>query len=98
MAANNNEKPLSDRLEDLETVHTHVEPDDLAALSTEHRNYLLQRHGTLELDPVPDMSDADPYNWTTAKVIVIEMYIFTYGLQLTPPRNAPILRLLLSTP
>jgi hypothetical protein len=33
------------------------------ALSFEHEQYLLQRHGTLDLDPVPQPEDADPYNW-----------------------------------
>ncbi|KAJ5768766.1 hypothetical protein N7520_003325 [Penicillium odoratum] len=37
--------------------------DRVAHLSEEHRQYLLARHGTLDLDPIPDMNDADPYNW-----------------------------------
>ncbi|KAJ6089289.1 hypothetical protein N7467_004505 [Penicillium canescens] len=37
--------------------------DQVAHLSEEHRQYLLVRHGTLDLDPLPDMNDADPYNW-----------------------------------
>ncbi|KAJ5827835.1 Major facilitator superfamily domain general substrate transporter [Penicillium robsamsonii] len=37
--------------------------DRVAHLSEEHRNYLLAKHGTLDLDPIPDMTDADPYNW-----------------------------------
>ncbi|KAA8651192.1 uncharacterized protein ATNIH1004_000070 [Aspergillus tanneri] len=28
-----------------------------------HREYLWQRHGTLDLDPIPSMDPADPYNW-----------------------------------
>ncbi|KAL4910339.1 hypothetical protein BDW74DRAFT_144897 [Aspergillus multicolor] len=38
---------------------------ELAAshLSEAHREYLLQRHGTLDLDPLPSASHADPYNW-----------------------------------
>ncbi|RDW70558.1 putative MFS multidrug transporter [Aspergillus mulundensis] len=32
-------------------------------LSEQHQAYLIQRHGTLELDPVPSMDPADPYNW-----------------------------------
>ncbi|KAJ5289325.1 uncharacterized protein N7443_009578 [Penicillium atrosanguineum] len=39
--------------------------DRVANLSEEHRQYLLARHGTLDLDPIPDMNDADPYNWPT---------------------------------
>ncbi|KAJ5870206.1 hypothetical protein N7455_005147 [Penicillium solitum] len=37
--------------------------DRVAHLSEEYRQYLLARHGTFDLDPIPDMNDADPYNW-----------------------------------
>lgn len=37
------------------------------ALTEEHRKYLLHRHGTLDLEPVPDMTDNDPYNWPKHK-------------------------------
>ncbi|KAF9894709.1 hypothetical protein FE257_006599 [Aspergillus nanangensis] len=47
---------------------TQVHIDDhLTSLSSAHRQYLLQRHGTLDLDPMPSMDDADPYNWPTWK-------------------------------
>lgn len=39
-----------------------------ARLSKPHRDYLLERHGTLDLDPIPSMDPADPYNWPTWKV------------------------------
>lgn len=42
--------------------------DQTSQLSNEHREYLIHRHGTADLDPIPDMSDADPYNWPTWKV------------------------------
>ncbi|KAI2737551.1 hypothetical protein DTO013E5_4362 [Penicillium roqueforti] len=35
----------------------------VARLPKAHRDYLMERHGTLELDPIPGMSPADPYNW-----------------------------------
>lgn len=41
---------------------THVD------LTEEHRSYLLGRHGTFLLDPIPDIDDADPYNWSKFKV------------------------------
>ena len=47
----------------------HVE-DRTAHLSEEHRQYLLARHGTLDLDPIPDMNDADPYNWPKWRVSI----------------------------
>ncbi|CAM1505899.1 Fc.00g115360.m01.CDS01 [Cosmosporella sp. VM-42] len=31
--------------------------------SNEHQQYLLERHGTTDLDPMPRMSDDDPLNW-----------------------------------
>lgn len=47
---------------------TYAEPSHVDELSEEHRAYLLQRHGTLELDPIPGYGDADPYNWSLTKV------------------------------
>ncbi|KAJ7627490.1 major facilitator superfamily domain-containing protein [Roridomyces roridus] len=37
------------------------------SLSEEHRRYLLERHGTIDLDPMPSLDPADPYNWPTGK-------------------------------
>ncbi|KAL3467149.1 major facilitator superfamily domain-containing protein [Aspergillus heterothallicus] len=39
-------------------------------LSQAHREYLVRRHGTLDLDPLPSASDEDPYNWPTWKKLV----------------------------
>ncbi|KAL4970589.1 major facilitator superfamily domain-containing protein [Aspergillus stella-maris] len=39
-------------------------------LSRQHQEYLLKRHGTLQLNPIPSMDDADPYNWPTWKKLV----------------------------
>ncbi|GAB1204214.1 hypothetical protein APSETT445_002863 [Aspergillus pseudonomiae] len=36
-------------------------------ISKAHRDYLMERHGTLELDPIPSMDPADPYNWPSWK-------------------------------
>lgn len=41
-----------------------------ARLPKAHRDYLLERHGTLELDPIPSMGPADPYNWPEWKVSI----------------------------
>lgn len=47
----------------------HINTTDIkSSLSESHREYLLQRHGTLDLNPTPSSSDADPYNWPTRKV------------------------------
>ncbi|EED14412.1 MFS multidrug transporter, putative [Talaromyces stipitatus ATCC 10500] len=45
-------------------------PENMTELAPQHREYLLQRHGTLELDPVPAMDDADPYNWASWKKVI----------------------------
>ncbi|CAL5865977.1 uncharacterized protein PFLUO_LOCUS184 [Penicillium psychrofluorescens] len=34
-----------------------------ARLPKAHQEYLLERHGTLDLDPIPGMDPVDPYNW-----------------------------------
>lgn len=39
-----------------------------ARLPKAHQDYLIERHGTLDLDPMPGMSPADPYNWPEWKV------------------------------
>ena len=44
-------------------------PSDASeALSREHAEYLMIRHGTLDLDPLPGPDDMDPYNWPNWKV------------------------------
>ncbi len=47
---------------------TPLESEEITALPQAHKDYLLSRHGTLDLDPIPDMNDADPYNWPQWKV------------------------------
>ncbi|RGP81146.1 major facilitator superfamily general substrate transporter [Fusarium longipes] len=44
--------------------------NETESLREEHKQYLLERHGTINLDPVPYMSDADPLNWPKWKKIV----------------------------
>ncbi|KAH1592197.1 hypothetical protein KXX69_007156 [Aspergillus fumigatus] len=36
-------------------------------LSRSHRDFLMEHHGTLDLDPIPSMDLADPYNWPAWK-------------------------------
>jgi hypothetical protein len=38
-------------------------------LTPEHREYLLSRHKTVDLDPLPTMDPADPLNWPSWKVL-----------------------------
>jgi len=62
------ESELVERIAPTQTHATYIEKDEISQLSEEHRQYLLQRHGTLDLDPVPGFGNADPYNWPTWKV------------------------------
>jgi hypothetical protein len=42
--------------------------DESSELGFQHREYLIEKHGTTHLDPLPQMDDADPHNWPTWKV------------------------------
>jgi hypothetical protein len=57
-----------ERLGHAETHQTFIGKEEIATLPVDHQNYLLKRHGTLDLDPVPSFGDADPYNWPQWKV------------------------------
>lgn len=43
-------------------------PENASGLSAQHRDFLMQHHGTLDLDPVPSEDPADPLNWPSWKV------------------------------
>ena len=70
----------NDRLEKLQQEPTHATyyaPQNVANLSEEHKQYLIRRHGTFQLDPIPDASDADPYNWPKRRrVINLALVVF----------------------
>lgn len=57
-------------LQQTDTHATYYDPSDVNTLTDAHRTYLQKRYGTLELDPIPDFGDADPFNWSTAKVLL----------------------------
>lgn len=46
-------------------------PDAGPGIESQHAEYLIQRHGTVDLEPVPTMSDTDPYNWPVRKVYTL---------------------------
>ena len=37
-------------------------------ITQEHHDYLMKRHGTTDLHPLPSMDLKDPYNWPSWKV------------------------------
>ncbi|KAH6896737.1 putative MFS transporter [Thelonectria olida] len=55
------------------------------SLSAEHAEYLLQRHGTLDLKPIPSAHHEDPYNWPAWKknvnLVIVSFHAFmtTFG-------------------
>jgi hypothetical protein len=59
-------------LRNTQTTQTYIPPD--IGLAPEHQEYLMQRHGTLDLDPMPGPGSADPYNWPHWRVRAIHMY------------------------
>ncbi|OJD29041.1 mfs multidrug transporter [Diplodia corticola] len=53
------------------------------ALSEAHQEYLLARHGRLDLQPVPDMTDADPYNWPKRKALINLILVAFHAMMAT---------------
>jgi hypothetical protein len=45
-----------------------VESGNASGITAEHRDYLIARHGTADLSPLPTMDPADPLNWPAWKV------------------------------
>lgn len=46
-------------------------------LTEEHKQYLISKHGTFELEPIPSMNDDDPLNWSNAmKYLQLGMVAF----------------------
>ena len=58
-------------LQNTETTQAYILPE--SSLTPEHRQYLMQRHGTLDLDPMPGPGSADPYNWPHWRVRTIHL-------------------------
>lgn len=49
----------------------HIEAASGPVLAVQHIDYLIQRHGTAKLNPIPSACDIDPYNWTSWKVCLL---------------------------
>lgn len=65
---NNGSEKDVENAESLHLQSTYLGDGEASHLPNEHRQYLLQRHGTLTLDPLPSQDPADPYNWPDWKV------------------------------
>ncbi|KAI0133752.1 benzoate 4-monooxygenase cytochrome P450 [Xylariales sp. AK1849] len=57
------------KVEDKEAQSLETGPSEIDDLTDEHRAYLLERHGSLNLEPVPSIDPADPYNWPKSRKI-----------------------------
>lgn len=53
--------PSTDQNKSLEPAH--LESAEKPSLGLEHEAYLLQRHGTIDLVPLPSANPEDPLNW-----------------------------------
>jgi hypothetical protein len=49
--------------------------DNHGGLSATHYEYLMQRHGRIDLEPLPSMDVNDPYNWSAWKASQINDYV-----------------------
>lgn len=64
---------------------SHVEEASPSMLSQAHQQFLLERHGTLNLEPIPSMSPNDPLNWPRWKkltqmfLVVVHAFMNTFA-------------------
>jgi hypothetical protein len=64
----------------------HITMDEKAYesfLTDEHKQYIMTRHGTLELDPLPSMSPNDPLNWPSWKKDMNIMMVAFHAMMTT---------------
>ena len=59
---------LNNHVEATDTRATYIDKSYTPQLTREHHDYLMQRHGTIDLEPLPGHGNADPYNWPAWKV------------------------------
>lgn len=59
-------------------------------LSPIARTYLIDRHGTLDLDPMPEPTDDDPYNWPTRRKVVMLLLVAFHACMATLTASAII--------
>ncbi|KAK0886973.1 hypothetical protein LTR02_017664 [Friedmanniomyces endolithicus] len=81
---------------DMTAIH-HVEaaseksiPEQARGLTESHRTYLLARHGTLYLEPMPSEDPADPYNWPRWKAFVNLSLVSFHALMIGFMTGGPI--------
>lgn len=83
--------------EDLEHANTHgtyLDINEASHITEEHREYLVRKHGTFELDPLPTTSDNDPYNWSTWEVSSVYYFHSPQESMLTQTRYQKVVNLI----
>lgn len=58
-----------------------VQEGSVRQLSVAHRDYLLQRHGTIDLEPCPTADPADPLNWAEWRKNIYLALVAFHGFQ-----------------
>ncbi|KAI1123339.1 major facilitator superfamily domain-containing protein [Nemania abortiva] len=69
--------------EKLGSEHSENYDESQTSIPEAHRQYLVERHGTDQLDPLPDFNDADPYNWPKSKKWMNLFFIAFHGFMAT---------------
>ncbi|CAH2353564.1 putative efflux pump Vrtlp [[Candida] railenensis] len=60
---------------------TESSPEISLDISSSHKEYLVERHGRFDLDPLPQSSDEDPLNWSPfikmAQLVMVAFHAFS---------------------
>src|ERR1035438_2645643 len=59
------------------------DPSQTSTMSDDRERYIMMRHGTLELDPLPSSSPRDPLNWPTWKKDVYVLMVAFHAMLTT---------------
>ncbi|CAH0024869.1 unnamed protein product [Clonostachys rhizophaga] len=62
----------------------------VAQMTEEHKNYILKRHKTLDLDPMPSADPNEPYNWPRWKSRINLFLIAFHALMIGFVAGSPI--------
>jgi hypothetical protein len=59
------------------------DPSQISTISDDRKRYIMKRHGTLELDPLPSSSPRDPLNWPAWKKDVHVLMVAFHAMMTT---------------
>jgi hypothetical protein len=82
--ATTNPSSVNSPVEPKEAASFEIEdPSQTSTISDDRDQYLMMRHGTLELDPLPSSSPRDPLNWPTWKKDVHVLMVAFHAMMTT---------------